>query len=372
MTSMLKKIIRKLLKFINADLEQRVVDTLHFKQLGRKAPDFLWHRMPCAREAKLDCGGAQVGNKMFVFGGFVTGGDVIDGVDIFDLEKHVWLPRIKTPVGMAQSHLGVVSDKVRYIYIIAGQYGKNCSPPTVNNFVFDTQTKGWLSLPPLPKARYAPTVQLWRGRLHVIGGSKEDRNEPSVDHWSIAVEHGKALEEEWREEITIPRGGPHRASAVFNDSLYVFGGQEGDYVAIPGDPQFTCTGDLTCETVFADVYKLDHRAKNWKRMADMPVASSHTECSTVIVENKIILLGGQHYKNPQTKKIDLTDVIQMYDAKTETWSIIGHLPYPTKSPVVGIYQDHIYFTTGQRNWEGSTKPGPYDNRTWRAKLNGNF
>jgi hypothetical protein len=58
--------------------------------------------------------------------------------------------------------------------------------------------------------RYAPATQLWQGRLHVMGGSKEDRHEPGLEHWSLAVKDGKALEE-WRSEIPIPRGGPHRS-----------------------------------------------------------------------------------------------------------------------------------------------------------------
>jgi hypothetical protein len=44
----------------------------------------------------------------------------------------------------------------------------------------------------------------------VMGGSKEDRHEPGLEHWSLAVKDGKALEE-WRSEIPIPRGGPHRS-----------------------------------------------------------------------------------------------------------------------------------------------------------------
>lgn len=58
--------------------------------------------------------------------------------------------------------------------------------------------------------RYAPATQLWRGRLHVMGGSKENRHTPGLEHWSLAVKDGKALEKEWQIEIPIPRGGPHR------------------------------------------------------------------------------------------------------------------------------------------------------------------
>lgn len=64
--------------------------------------------------------------------------------------------------------------------------------------------------------RYAPATQLWRGRLHVMGGSKENRHTPGVDHWSIAVKDGKPLEKEWRKEVPIPRGGPHRCGRDFH------------------------------------------------------------------------------------------------------------------------------------------------------------
>ena len=43
-----------------------------------------------------------------------------------------------------------------------------------------------------------------------MGGSKEDRQQPAQEHWSISVRNGKALETEWRNEVSIPRGGPHR------------------------------------------------------------------------------------------------------------------------------------------------------------------
>ena len=44
----------------------------------------------------------------------------------------------------------------------------------------------------------------------MMGGSKENRHTPGLEHWSLAVKDGKALEKEWRSEIPIPRGGPHR------------------------------------------------------------------------------------------------------------------------------------------------------------------
>lgn len=53
-----------------------------------------------------------------------------------------------------------------------------------------------------------------------MGGSKENRHTPATDHWSIAVKDGKVLEKEWRTEIPIPRGGPHRFPS-FTSSVYL-------------------------------------------------------------------------------------------------------------------------------------------------------
>ncbi|KAJ0973093.1 hypothetical protein J5N97_021052 [Dioscorea zingiberensis] len=47
-----------------------------------------------------------------------------------------------------------------------------------------------------------------------MGGSKEDRHEPTMDHWSLTVKDGKALEKDWKHEIPIPRGGPHRCYMI--------------------------------------------------------------------------------------------------------------------------------------------------------------
>lgn len=49
----------------------------------------------------------------------------------------------------------------------------------------------------------------------MMGGSKENRHTPGLEHWSIAVKNGKILEKNWRAEIPILRGGPHRFVICF-------------------------------------------------------------------------------------------------------------------------------------------------------------
>ncbi|KDO55679.1 hypothetical protein CISIN_1g013909mg [Citrus sinensis] len=204
------------------------------------APDLEWEQMPSAPVPRLDGAAIQIKNLFYVFAGYGSLDYVHSHVDVYNFTDNKWVDRFDMPKDMAHSHLGVVSDG-RYIYIVSGQYGPQCRGPTSRTFVLDSETRKWDSIPPLPSPRYSPATQLWRGRLHVMGGSKENRHTPGLEHWSIAVKDGKALEKAWRTEIPIPRGGPHRACFVFNDRLFVVGGQEGDFMAKPGSPIFKCS-----------------------------------------------------------------------------------------------------------------------------------
>ncbi|XP_057514726.1 kelch repeat-containing protein At3g27220-like isoform X2 [Actinidia eriantha] len=204
------------------------------------APELEWEKMATAPVPRLDGAAIQIKNLLYVFAGYGTIDYVHSHVDIYNFTDNTWGGRFDMPKEMAHSHLGMATDG-RYIYVVTGQYGPQCRGPTAHNFVLDTETKQWRDIPPLPVPRYAPATQLWKGRLHVMGGSKENRYTPGLEHWSLAVKDGKALEKEWRNEIPIPRGGPHRACVVVDDRLFVIGGQEGDFMAKPGSPIFKCS-----------------------------------------------------------------------------------------------------------------------------------
>ncbi|WP_136656799.1 glycosyltransferase [Nitratireductor sp. XY-223] len=200
-------------------------------------------------------------------------------------------------------------------------------------------------------------MQLWKGRLHFVGGAEKDRWTPCADHWSIAIENGRAAEEDWRTETPIPVPGMHRGSVLLNDSLYVIGGQQGDFVAIAGDPEFTCTGE-TREDYIGECFRLDTPTGEWVRIADLPVAASHVDFSVLSHDGKILVVGGQIYKHPEEFYLRLTDAVQQFDPETGNWSIFGTLPYRLKIPCAGIRDDRLICVGGQRAVIGSDRPGP--------------
>ncbi|MQL74595.1 hypothetical protein Taro_006988 [Colocasia esculenta] len=329
------------------------------------APQLEWEEMAEAPVPRLDGSAVQIKNLFYVFAGYGTIDYVHSHVDIYNFADNTWGGRFDMPKEMAHSHLGVANDG-RYIYVISGQYGPQCRGPTSRSFVLDTETKKWNDLPPLPVPRYAPATQLWRGRLHVMGGSKEDRHEPATEHWSLAVKDGKALENEWRPEIPIPRGGPHRASIVVNDKLLTIGGQEGDFMAKPGSPIFKCS--RRNEVVYDNVYMLDDELK-WKELPPLPKPDSHIEFAWILVNNSIVIAGGTTEKHPVTKKMVLIGELFRFNLDTLEWSVIGKMPFRIKTTLVGFWDGWLYFTSGQRD-RGPHDPAPRKviGSTWRTKL----
>ncbi|CAN1321746.1 Kelch repeat-containing protein At3g27220 [Linum perenne] len=307
------------------------------------APELEWEQMPSAPVPRLDGYSVQINHLLYVFVGYQNLDNVNSHVDVFNLSENKWSDRFEAPNEMANSHLGVATDGSRFVYIVSGQKGPQCRTAITLSYCLDTKTKQWRSLPPLPVPRYAPATQLWRGRLHVMGGSKENRHTPGLEHWSIAVKDGKALEKEWRIEVPIPRGGPHRwviscpnLTPLSSNALEE---KREQYLE-------------RLQVVYGDVYMLDDSMK-WHTLAPMPKPDSHIECAWIIVNNSIVIVGGTTEKHPRTK----------------SWSVIGKLPYRVKTTLVGYWDGWLYFTSGQRD-RGPDNPQPQKviAETWRTKL----
>lgn len=309
-----------------------------------------------------------MGRRLFVIAGFGSLDKVHDHADVLDLVDWRWVDRIRIPDAMAHTHSGIASDGTCHFYVVTGQRGAQCRPAVRDCFSYDTRRRQWHELPPYPSARYAPTMQLWRGRLHVVGGSREDRRTPCARHFSLAVEAGRATESVWREEVPIPLAATHRGSALVDDTLYVFGGQQGDFTPRPDSPDGRCDPS-TPETYFGEVYALKGGESLWRRCADMPISASHTDFSTIARGTKVLLFGGQIHKDPETFRVTLTDAIQEYDTQADRWSIRGRTPFRMKFPICGLHDGWIGMTTGQRD-RSRRKPtaGRILNDSFRARL----
>jgi hypothetical protein len=357
-----RAITKRVLQSLRPGLEDQVFEQLAFNRLGRKPPELMWKACARCPRIRVEAGQAVIGDRLYVIGGYETMDAVLNVVDVFDLRRRRWMDPIEMPTGTAQTHSGVVSDDTRFIYVAGGQLGAQCSSGVAACRVLDAWNHTWAVLPPLPEPRYAPVLRLWRGRLHVVAGTCADRATPACEHWSIAVKEGRAIEEGWREEIPIPAGGTHRASAIINDMLYVFGGHAGDVKPVANDAQFTCDWSTVAETTLNESFMLEQGALQWKQIAPMPEGRGHTENAVVQIGPCAIVIGGvkSHY--------EYSDLIQMYDTRTDQWKIAGRLPYAMKTNAV-FHDGCLYVITGQRTVSvEDPAPGVVLNSVWRAKF----
>jgi len=275
-----------------------------------------------------------------VIGGYQTIGRVLSVIDVFDLDGRRWVDRIMMPADMPQTHAAVASDGMRFIYFAGGQLGAHCSPAVAAGFVLDVRERSWGRLPSLPEPRYAPTMQLWHGKLHVVSGAKADRWTSACDHWSVGVLDGKALESNWREEVPIPKGGPHRASAVCDDVLCILGGQDGDTKPLQHDPFYQCDLSTPLEILYGESFAKKAGTNEWKSISPMPHPRTH--CEGVTIGQYGVIVGGNEGRHR------LSDVIQVYDSHSNRWRSAARLPYHMKT-TARYHEGWLYLVTGQRS-----------------------
>jgi glycosyltransferase involved in cell wall biosynthesis len=343
--------------------------TWRFEKSLPHRDDLMWQKCPPCKVGLYDAGSATIGKLLYVVGGYTQLSNVSNCICIFDLESETWGRTIPLPPNVPESHCAIESDGQRYIYFVSGQLGPECSPAVKSVFSYDTQTDAWRQLPPIPQARYAGTARLWQGRLHFVGGAREDRWTACADHWSLGVQDGEACDASWRTHAPIPVPAMHRASIVVDDALYVIGGQQGDFVAIDGDPNCKCTG-LTPETYTGSCLRLSAPDGDWEQLADLHIPTSHIDFSIIEHNGDILIFGGQVYKSLDNFHLRLTDLVQAYSTAQDRWRIAGHFPHHLKLPSIAKWNGHIYVTGGQRGVGGSDLPGPISNQVWKAPLDG--
>ena len=117
-----------------------------------------WKLGPRAPIACVEAGRAQIRERVFLFGGYMSLSDVSDSVYVFDMKHERWDYLGKLPTGAPETHQGITSDGHRYIYLISGQAGGNCSPCSPRCFAFDAEKNYFSEMPPLPEACYMPVV----------------------------------------------------------------------------------------------------------------------------------------------------------------------------------------------------------------------
>jgi N-acetylneuraminic acid mutarotase len=283
--------------------------------------------------------GVVVNNKLYVFGGYGTGG-VPPGTTAFTPSRRFY---VYDPINGPQqwvrlpdlvqgvTHSGSTTDG-RYIYWAGGYREGTDSNGNPSSQIFGSRAARWFdtsttlsgTLPLLPVPRAAGGLALLGNTLHYIGGTNIERTVDVGDHYVLDLGNQAAG---WTSAAPLPNPRHHAGMVALNGSIYYIGGQHGH------------DGQLVPQR---DVHRYDPATDSWTRLADLPIAPglNHISHSTIALDGRILIFGGQ------TTHDTAVNTVFAYDPATNAWSQLNPLPAARYSGVAGAINGVIYYTTG--------------------------
>ena len=308
----------------------------------KSAAALSWKTQAGALTAVFESQGTAVGNKLYVFGGFTNGLVGSTKAQAYDATTNRWAALKDVPESL--THAAVAEDGST-IYIAGGFVGNHPGPQTNHVWKYDTLKNEWSPGIPLPGARGGGALVRIGRILHFVGGVERDLNDlktylrDSPEHWTLNLDGGANAT--WQTAAPMPNPRNHTAGVNLNGQLYVLGGQH-------------LSDEVSANQTQVDLY--DPQTNTWTQRASLPRPVGHTSDSTVVMNNRIVMIAGVTDGSPDTGSLKIADVNE-YDPVSNTWRALTNLPAPRQSPVAGVIGGRLYVTTG-------SLPAGIFNTTW--------
>ena len=247
-----------------------------------------------------------VNGKIYLMGSFYKNYSYSYVFYEYNPETNNWVPKTLKPTPKAisvvvsyQNKIYTMGESIRYTKENGTVYG--CT-----NEVYDPATDTWETKAPIPanQSRYLLAYVVY-GQIHVMGANGHYVYDVATDSWTS------------KEPETFQY--PSRA-VVFNSKIYFF--------------------DRNLTRIY------DPKSDTWSLGTPSPTyTGSAGVCATtgVMAPKRIYFFGG-------IKSIfDSSDVTQVYDPSTDTWTLGEPMPTSRGASAVAVVNDQIYVIGGTRN-----------------------
>eukprot|EP00040_Diaphanoeca_grandis_P031242 m.186526 g.186526 ORF g.186526 m.186526 type:complete len:1031 (-) comp32273_c0_seq1:139-3231(-) len=302
--------------------------------------------------------GLTVDGKLWVFGGFEGDRYITMGKQTlsYDPLTDVWTRGADIPIEGGISHCAQTTDG-SYIYLMGGmQMDPGTVWPNVYSVAtvwrYDFRADTWARLPDMPQDRCGGGSGIVGNKLHAVSGGRSlPYNElfsDSADHWVLDLDNLDSPSSRWESLAPLTLGRNHLGSTVFEEKLYVFGGQLG-------------TNEAHGNQDRAEVY--DPETDTWKILASMPRGFGHLGPGVFASDYGIFIVGTTG-NQPHVHETSLL----FYDPARNTWSELeGMISFA--SQVSGLIGNTIYAQVGNRAYKGEiAAPQIYADEGNRLKL----
>ena len=268
------------------------------------------------------------GGKLYAFGGFIDRNlDATAECDVYDPAANAWTDLTTVPTGaLTHASVAVVGDTVYFAGGDLGTFtGGKTSTSTAEVLSYDLTTNAWGAIMSLPAASSCGGLVYINNHLIYYGGLNATDTADLSATWSLDLANPAAG---WVAAAAMPDARNHIGGVEINGIAYAVGG-----------------GHLYNESHGndAEVDAYDPVANVWTRVAALPVPMSSNETTTLVVNGKIVVVGGQ--TNGGYDGIYL-NTIQAYDPTANAWSQPGTLPEANEGESVAYVNGTLIVADG--------------------------
>lgn len=261
---------------------------------------------------------AQLGEQMFVIGGYPPGRIPVDTVQVYDALSDTWHAGPSLPLPMHHAMAASVGDT---LYVIGGETGgAGSGQPDVyldSAYSLGPNDTDWVPRAYMPTRRSAGGVAAIDGRLYVAGGRPPRGQDfavydPASDGWHVLPD--------------LPTGRNHLAVGALQGKLYVAGGRFG-------------AGFDSEKTAALEIF--DPSSGTWS--SGSPMLLPRAGVAAVTANGCLFVIGGEGNSADPRGVFSQTDA---YDPRSDSWASFAPMPTPTHGLVGAAFLDGLIHIPG--------------------------
>jgi N-acetylneuraminic acid mutarotase len=280
----------------------------------------LWEQRAPLLEPTSETAVAQVGDHIYVIGGYPSSRTSVRTVQMYDAAADSWSLVAPLPGPVNHAMAAAVNGKV---YVIGGQSDASGGGPFLDAvFEYDLTADSWTTKALMPTARSGGTAVVIDDKIYVAGGRPPHGQDfavydPAADTWQTLPD--------------MPTGRNHLAGAAIAGKFYVVGGRFG-------------SGFQSEMTDALEVF--DPATNSWTSQAPMPTVRGGLNAA--VVNGCLHVFGGEGSSGvfPQH---------ELYDPTTNTWRSLPDMPTPVHGVTgAAVIADWIHLPGGGTAVGGSS------------------
>ncbi|XP_077388451.1 kelch-like protein 4 isoform X2 [Festucalex cinctus] len=320
-----------------ADLENNKMfsDDLECQKLLMEAMKYhlLPERRPMFQSPRTKPRKSTVGALYAVGGMDATKGSTT--IEKYDLRTNTWVPLGVMNGRRLQFGVAVIDNK---LYVVGGRDGLKTS-----NMVecYNPVNKLWSPMPPMSTHRHGLGIAVLEGPMYAVGGH---------DGWSYlnTVERWDPQARQWNFVASMSTPRSTMGVTALNGKLFAVGGRDGS----------SCLRSMEC---------FDPHTNKWSKCA--PMAKRRGGVGVATYNNFLYAVGG-HDAPASNHCSRLSDCVERYDPKTDTWTTVSSLSVPRDAVGVCLLGDRLYAVGGYDGQSYLNTVESYDaqNNDWTEEV----